>query len=105
MRIPDVDYIRWAKTLPAAAIDLARSSVEPCPSRLLGARRARLAVSDSAHDGYAPLVDALAQRYRVSRNRVFTVSGGASLANWIACAIALEGAHRGDEIILERPTY
>ena len=105
MRIPDVDYIRWAKTLPAAAIDLARSSVEPCPSRLLGVRGVPLAVNDSAHDGYAPFVDALAERYRVSRDRVFTVSGGASLANWIACAIALEGAHRGDEIILERPTY
>ena len=105
MRIPDVDYIRWAKTMPAAAIDLARSSVEPCPPRLLGGRPLALAVGDSAHDGYPPLVDALATRYRVSRDRVFTVSGGASLANWIAYAIALEDARRGDEIILERPTY
>ena len=105
MRIPDVDYIRWAKTAPWAAIDLARSSVEPCPARLLGARRGQMTVSASAHDGLAPFVDALADRYRVARARVFTTSGGASFANWIACAVALEGARPGDEIIVERPTY
>jgi aspartate/methionine/tyrosine aminotransferase len=36
---------------------------------------------------------------------VFTVSGGTSLANWVACAAALEGARKDAEVIVERPTY
>jgi aspartate/methionine/tyrosine aminotransferase len=33
------------------------------------------------------------------------VSGGTSFANWLACAAVLNGAPRGSEVIVERPTY
>ena len=57
------------------------------------------------HDGYRPLVDAIARRYRVAAAQVFTVSGGTSFANWLACAAALDGCDRNAEIIVERPAY
>ena len=37
--------------------------------------------------------------------QVFPVSGGTSFANWFACAAPLNGAPRGSEVIVERPTY
>ena len=55
--------------------------------------------------GYAPLGEAIARRYRVAADRVFTVSGGTSFANWLACAAALDGCDRAAEVIVERPTY
>jgi aspartate/methionine/tyrosine aminotransferase len=102
---PDVDYIRWAKEHPPARINLARSGVELCPPRLLGLRARDLVVNLPVRDGYAPLRDAIARRYRVRREQVFTVSGGTTFADWFAAAIALEGARRGDEVIVERPAY
>jgi aspartate/methionine/tyrosine aminotransferase len=38
-------------------------------------------------------------------DRVFTVSGGTSFANYLACAAVLDGCGRGAEVIVERPTY
>jgi aspartate/methionine/tyrosine aminotransferase len=104
-RWPDVAYIRWAKTAPRARINLARSSVEPCPPELLGVTPRALEINVDVHDGYTPLISALARRYRVGDSRVFAASGGASFANWLAGCAALHGARRGDEVIVERPTY
>jgi aspartate/methionine/tyrosine aminotransferase len=102
VRFPDVDYIRWAKEHPPARINLARSGVELCPPHLLGLRARDLVVNLPVRDGYKPLVDAIARRYRVSREQVFTVSGGSSFADWFAGAVTLE---RGAEVLIERPTY
>jgi hypothetical protein len=55
--------------------------------------------------GYAPLRDAIAARYGVTRANVFELSGGTSYANWIACAAVLDGSGKGAEVIVERPTY
>lgn len=105
MRFPDVAYIRWAKGHPPARIDLARSGVQPCPPSALGLTSRDLVVTLPVHDGYVPLRDAIARRYRVHRDRVFTVSGGTSFANWFACAAVLNGCPRGTEAIVERPAY
>jgi aspartate/methionine/tyrosine aminotransferase len=105
MRFPEVAYMRWAKGRAPARIDLARSGVEPCPPSALGLRARDLVVTLPVHDGYAPLRRAIARRYGVTSEQVFTVSGGTSFANWLACAAALDGAPRGSEVIVERPTY
>lgn len=102
MRFPDVDYIRWAKEHPPARINLAISGVELCPPRLLGLRARDLVVNLPVRDGYRPLVGAIARRYRVTREHVFTVSGGTSFADWFAGAVVLD---RGHEVLIERPTY
>jgi hypothetical protein len=97
--------MRWAKWHPAARINLARSGVEPCPPSVLGLTRRDLVTTLPVQDGYVPLRDAIGRRYGVTREQVFTVSGGTSFANWFACAAALDRCGRGTEVIVERPTY
>ena len=105
MTFPEVSYLRWAKSHPPARINLARSGVDACPPSMLGLTSRDLVVTLPVHDGYMPLRRAIARRYRVAAEQVFTVSGGTSFANWFACAAPLNGAPRGSEVIVERPTY
>jgi aspartate/methionine/tyrosine aminotransferase len=104
IHFPEVAYMRWAKWHPPARINLARSGAEPCPASVLGLTCADLVVSLPVTDGYAPLRDAIARRYRVQRAQVFTVSGGTSFANWLACAAVVNEVGGGDAIV-EMPTY
>ena len=105
MRFPGIRYISWAKAMPPARINLARSGIEPCPASLLGLRPRDLATHLPARYGWPPLLAALGRRYEVPPDRVFTVPGGTSLANFVACAAVLDGAGRGEEVIVERPAY
>jgi aspartate/methionine/tyrosine aminotransferase len=105
MKFPNLEYIAWAKSLPAVEINLARSGIEPCPVSLLGLKPSDLVATLPVKYGYEPLADAIAERYRVRRAQVFPLSGGTSYANWIACAAILDRCRRGDEVLVERPTY
>ena len=105
MKVPDLEYIRWAKALPHADINLARSGIDRCPASLLRLKASELVTTLPVTYGYAPLRDAIAARYGVTRAQVFELSGGTSYANWIACVAALDGCGRGAEVIVERPTY
>jgi hypothetical protein len=105
MRFPEIEYMSWAKGLPRARVNLARSGIEPCPPSLLRLSARDLPVHHPPGYGYAPLREALGRRYGVGAERIFPASGGASLANWLACAAALDGAAPGAEVIVERPTY
>ena len=105
MKTPELAYIAWSKAMPAAAVNLARSGIDHCPRSLLGLRASDLVTQLPVQYGYVPLSEAIARRYDVSVNQVFTVSGGTSLANWVACAAALHGCAAGAEVIVERPAY
>jgi aspartate/methionine/tyrosine aminotransferase len=105
MTFRELEYISWAKAMPRAAINLARSGIEHCPPSLLKLTTRDLVTTLPVKYGYAPLTRAIAERYGVDAEQVFTVSGGTSFANWVACAAALDGAGRGAEVIVERPTY
>lgn len=105
MNFPDVDYIGWAKRMPPARVNLARSGVEPCPPALLRPSARDVVTTLPVHYGWPPLLDTIARRYRVGADQVYTVSGGTSYANWLACAAALDGVGPRDEVIVERPTY
>lgn len=105
VKFPDVAYMRWAKALPPVAIDLARSGVAHCPRSLLAVRSRDIAIELPVRYGYVPLRAAIARRYRVEPDRVFTASGGTTLANWFACVTALDGSRAATEVIVERPTY
>lgn len=114
MHFPEVAFMTWAKTLPKAGINLARSGVDPCPASLL-----RLSARDClpnhpwregrgqtvAYYGYPPLLEALGKRYGVGADRVLALPGGTSLANFVACAAAIADAGPHPEVIVERPTY
>lgn len=88
-----------------ATINLARSGVARCPPDLLKLRARDVAIELPVRYGYPPLRAAIAGRYRVGPDQVFTASGGATLANWFACAAALDGCAAGCEVLVERPTY
>ncbi|HWF85399.1 MAG TPA: pyridoxal phosphate-dependent aminotransferase [Vicinamibacterales bacterium] len=105
MTFPELAYIGWAKALPSVKINLARSGIDHCPPSLLRLTASDLVTTLPVKYGYAPLRDAIARRYGVGADQVFTVSGGASFANWIACAAAVDGAPRHAEAIVEQPTY
>ena len=105
MKFPESAYMSWAKAMPKARSNLARSGIAPCPSGLLRLSSRDFATHHPDGYGWPPLLHALGRRYRVSSDQVLTVSGGTSLANWVACAAALDGAGAGAEVIVERPTY
>ena len=89
MNTPELSYINWAKAMPDAAVNLARSGIDYCPPSLLRLRASDLVTQLPVRYGYAPLREAIAARYGVAFDQVFTLSGGTSLANWVACAAAL----------------
>src|SRR4051812_48708280 len=93
--------MEWAKTRPIAEIDLASSNILACSLDDLPGAREAVGFSGSNDNGYGPLVEAIAARYRVDADRV-TPAGGTSGANFLVYAALLEP---GDEILVERPGY
>jgi aspartate/methionine/tyrosine aminotransferase len=98
---PEAPYLLWAKTRQPAAIDLAGSNLLHCSLDDLPRARESLDLRAPNDNGYAPLVDAIAQHYGVEPARVATATG-CSGANFLVVA-ALAGA--GDRVLVERPTY
>jgi aspartate/methionine/tyrosine aminotransferase len=105
VRFPESTYMSWAKGLPPARFNLARSGVAPCPPGLLRLRKSDLVLHAPPGYGSRALRQAIGRRYGVGEDQVFTVSGGASLANFVACAAALHGAPADSEVLVEQPTY
>jgi aspartate/methionine/tyrosine aminotransferase len=91
----------WAKNHPSARFDLAGSNLLHCSlDDLLGAREA-LELFARNDEGYPPLVEAIAQRYGVSTERVATGSGAAG-----ALFLTLGALIRpGDTVLAEWPGY
>ena len=96
MTLPEFRYMAWAKSQPRVRINLARSGIEPCPVSLLGVKARDLELVHPPGYGWLPLRKAIARRYRVGPDQVLPVSGGASLANWLAIAAAVSqlASHR-----------
>ncbi len=94
-------YLYWAKTRAPAAIDLAGSNLLHCTLDDLPGAREALAIWVQNDNGYAPLVESLAEHYAVATDRV-TTAAGCSGANFLVAA-ALVGT--GDHVLVERPTY
>jgi len=94
-------YMEWAKTRPTPRFDLATSSMLPCSIDDLPGARDAIALTGSNDNGYAPLMQAIATRYRVSPSHV-TTAQGASGANFLVCAALLGIGH---EALVERPGY
>jgi aspartate/methionine/tyrosine aminotransferase len=94
-------YMEWAKTRPTPDIDLAGSNILACTIDDLPDAREAVAFNGANDNGYRPLMDAIAARYRVDPDRV-THAGGTSGANFLVYAALLEP---GDDILVERPGY
>jgi aspartate/methionine/tyrosine aminotransferase len=101
MTLSRATYMEWAKGRPAPAIDLAGSNLLACTLEDLPGAREALDLSGEGADGYRPLLEAIADRYAVSPDRV-SLAGGCSGANYLAFAALLDA---GDEVVVERPAY
>jgi aspartate/methionine/tyrosine aminotransferase len=94
-------YMEWAKLHSAAPFNLATSGVLDYPLSELPVRIEDLEIVGTGPYGYQPLLEALAKKSGVAmENVVHTL--GASMANYIALTALV---HRGDEVLIEQPTY
>src|SRR5262245_18402779 len=92
-------YRLWAKTRPAARLDLAISNVRACSIDEIEAWREAVALDGRNDTGYGRVVEAIAARYGVTSDQV-TTAQGASGANFLVFAALLEP---GDDVPVERP--
>jgi aspartate/methionine/tyrosine aminotransferase len=93
--------MEWAKQRPSPTFDLAISNILGCSLDDLPGARDAIELSGRNDNGYAPLMDAIAERYRVRRDQV-TTAQGTSGANFLVCAALLEP---GDDVLVESPGY
>jgi aspartate/methionine/tyrosine aminotransferase len=94
-------YMEWAKLHSTARFNLSTSGVASFPLSELGVTMDQLEINGLSIYGYAPLLQAIARRYRVEQECVVSAVG-TSLANYLALAATTEP---GDEILVEHPTY
>jgi hypothetical protein len=95
------DYLRWAKTRTPARYDLTSSGVPYVSVDELPLTLGDLEISGTGAYGYAPLQQAIADRYRVDPACVVAAMG-TSMANHLALAALVQP---GEEVLIEHPTY
>ncbi len=93
--------MEWAKLHSSAKYNLATSGMTGLPLSELGVTIDQLEINGPTIYGYAPLLQAIATRYRVPQESVVSAVGTA-MANYLALAATTEP---GDEILVEQPTY
>jgi aspartate/methionine/tyrosine aminotransferase len=94
-------YMRWAKDHAAARYNLANSGLLGCSTEDLVLEPGDVQVNGPNHNGYPPLLEAIAKQYGVTAGQVVTAAG-TSGANFLAFAALLEP---GDGVLIEQPTY
>ncbi len=94
-------YMEWSKNRPTPAIDLAGSNLLACRLDNLPGARDEVDLAGESPNGWPPLVEAIAARYRVGTKNVAT-AGGCSGANFLALAALIRS---GDDVLFERPGY
>jgi aspartate/methionine/tyrosine aminotransferase len=94
-------YLAWAKLHANARFNLAASGVLDYPLAALPVRIDDLEIGGTGPYGYKPLMERLAAKAGVPEECVvYTL--GTSMANYIALTALV---HRGDEVLVERPSY
>jgi aspartate/methionine/tyrosine aminotransferase len=94
-------YLAWSKLHSNARFNLATSGLMDYPLAELPVSMNDLELGGTGPYGYKPLMERLAAKAGVSEDCVvYTL--GTSMANYIALTALV---HRGDEVLVERPTY
>ncbi len=94
-------YLAWAKLHSNARFNLAASGVLDYPLAKLPVSIGDLEIGGTGPYGYKPLMERLAAKAGVPEECVvYTL--GTSMANYIALTALV---HRGEEVLVERPTY
>lgn len=94
------EYMHWAKTRSQAKFNLATSGLPNLSLKDLRVSLEDLEITDGGY-GYEPLLQSIAQRYRVPQNSIVTAAG-TSFANHLAMAALIKP---GDEVLFEHPAY
>jgi aspartate/methionine/tyrosine aminotransferase len=94
-------YLAWAKLHSNARFNLASSGVMDYPLADFPVRIADLEIGGTGPYGYKPLTERLAAKAGVPEECVVSTLG-TSMANYVALTALV---HRGDEVLVERPTY
>lgn len=93
-------YMNWAKTSSTARFNLATSGVGNLKLRELRVSLDDLEITNGGY-GYQPLMQAIANRYRVGTDSIVTAAG-TTFANHLAAAALI---NPGDEVLVEQPAY
>lgn len=101
MRFETIKYMEWFKTKHPVKIDLCSSGVAPLKGKDLDIDWKELDLSGENFYGYPPMLEAIAERYRVGVDNVVSTIG-TSHALFLVCA-ALLG--REDMVLVETPVY
>jgi aspartate/methionine/tyrosine aminotransferase len=94
-------YLAWAKLHSSARFNLASSGVLDYPLADLPVSIGDLEIGGTGPYGYEPLMERLAAKAGVPKECVVSTLG-TSMANYIALTALVQ---RGDEVLVERPTY
>jgi aspartate/methionine/tyrosine aminotransferase len=92
--------MQWAKSSSQARFNLATSGLANLSLKDLRVSLEDLEITDGGY-GYAPLLQAISHRYRVSQNSIVSAAG-TSFANHLAMAALVRP---GDEVLFELPAY
>ncbi len=95
------EYMNWAKTRSKATFNLATSGLDNLSLEDLDVSLDDLEITGTSGYGYEPLIQSIADRYRVNANNVVTAAG-TSFANHLTLAGLVSA---GDEVVIERPVY
>ncbi len=93
--------MHWSKTAAAARFNLATSGLKFCPIQELQPPLEELELNGPNAYGFAPLQQALAQKWGVAESNVVAAQG-TSMANHLAMAVLLRP---GDGVAIETPGY
>ena len=93
-------YMHWAKTSSTAKFNLATSGVGNLKLSELRVSLDDLEITNGGY-GYQPLIELIAERYRVAPETVVTAAG-TTFANHLAVAALIKP---GDEVLFEHPAY
>lgn len=94
-------YMRWSKDHAPARFDLSGSNLLHCSIDDLPGARDALQLTGLNADGWPPLLEAIADRYGTTPDRVATASGAGG-ANFLVLAALVRP---GDRVVVERPAY
>lgn len=100
-RIMQSDYMHWAKFKPPVRYPLTSSEVPHFRMNRLPIGLTDLDLDGASHPRYAPLREAIGERYRFPAERI-VAADGTSMANYLAMSALITP---GDDVLIERPTY
>lgn len=93
-------YMNWAKTSSTAKFNLATSGLGNLKLSELRVSLEDLEITNGGY-GYQPLMQLIANRYRVNTDSIVTAAG-TTFANHLAAAALIKP---GDEVLVEQPAY